>query len=194
MSRSFSTIDFFFSYYAPKNVIVEDLSLTKTIIRCLAALAVVPIGSFTFRNIKSDIFLILMHTLFYLLGSILFVSGILGGGKVIFIVGYGFIKVAFALFSSLTLKFLVSYTNCWRYLSFSKYAWTGSLNLGSFFAMDSLVNILHNCLLKDLSREVDFNVLTFTGFYSIIFTFLLLFLSYKCIFARLVEVDTEKNV
>ena len=109
MSRSYSTMDFFFSYYAPKNVLIEDLSFAKTVIKCTAALAVVPIGSFTYKNIKSDIFLILMHTLFYLLGSILFVSGILGAGKFLFVVGYCFIKIAFALFVSLTLKFLVSY-------------------------------------------------------------------------------------
>ena len=99
---------------------VDDLALTKIILRCVAILAVMPIGSFTYKNIKSDIFLILMHTLFYLLGSIFFISGILGGGKFIFLVGYLFLKIAYALFTSLTLKFLLSYTNCWRYLSLSK--------------------------------------------------------------------------
>lgn len=120
MSRCYSTIEFFFSYYAPKGVAINDLSFVKILIKCSAVLAIMPIGSLTFKNIKSDIFLILMNTLFYLLGSIFFITGILGGGKTVFIIGYFFVKVACGLFTSLTLKFMVSYTNCWRYLSLSK--------------------------------------------------------------------------
>ena len=120
MHRSFCTVDFFFSYYTPKGVTSEDLSLAKLLIRCLAGLLIIPIGSFTFRNIKSDIFLILVQTLFFLVGSILFVTGILGAGRFTFVVGYFFVKVAFALFVSLALKYMVSYTNSWRYLGACK--------------------------------------------------------------------------
>ena len=54
---------------------------------------------------------------------------------------------------------------------------------------DQSASILHHGFLKDLGREVDFNILTFAGFYSILYAFLIIFLSYKFIFGP----DAEKE-
>lgn len=184
MSKAYFTMEFLFAYYAPKGVVAGAICLTKLTIQCLTLIVVMPIGSFTYSRLTKDIFLILAHSFVFLVGAILFLSALLGNSKNMYLVAYFLIRVGFALYVSLTFKFLTSYTNCWRYQSISKQEGDSLFNFeGLFIAVDGVCQILHNQYFKELNRDSDFTILTFIGIYMIVFAFLVLIISNKMIFS-----------
>lgn len=120
MSGFYFILDFYFKVYSPKGVDYYDPSPKKLILKIIILAILTPICSFTYKRMKYDICQIFLHTFFVLMGSILMVMSMQTGKAHYYMLGYAFIKSSYVLFTMMLIKWLIPYTNYWRYLSISK--------------------------------------------------------------------------
>jgi hypothetical protein len=120
MSCFYFILDFYFKIYAPKSIEYSEPCAIKLSMKIILAVFITPFCSFVYRRMKFDISQIFLHTFFFLVGSILLVMSMQTGKVRYYMVGYTLIKSSYVIFWTLVFKWVISYTNYWRYLSISK--------------------------------------------------------------------------